>query len=237
MKTIIPLQSNLLQALRLFVSKDETRYVLNGVLLEVVSPSQFVLAATDGRSLFAVRIAEEEMVTDDPFEPFQVIMPIELLKKITGKARLFHVELDCSDDGSEMITLRDVRKEITYSQKAIVGDHPKWRQTCPTAPCGHPKYLTRYNAEFAQKFSKAAQILGVAEYQGITLRQVDTNGVMLVEAGVQWSGYDCVAILMPMGMKDKTNEALELSTPSWAIAPVLPTPEIVETPAVETPSA
>lgn len=107
------------------VSTDQTRYVLNGILLSI-QDGNFTAVATDGRRLALVEraLAEGEAVSGG-----DVILPIKVVNELQ---RLLEGE------GEVVIRISDARASFqidktTVTTKLVEGAYPNYRQVIPSS--------------------------------------------------------------------------------------------------------
>lgn len=107
------------------VSTDQTRYVLNGINIDI-REGNFVAVATDGR-----RLALVEKILDDPDSVIdgESILPIKVVNELI---RL----LDC--DGDVLIRLSDSRASFAIGNtllvtKLVEGTYPTYRPVIPSS--------------------------------------------------------------------------------------------------------
>jgi len=84
MPLTITIEHSHLRAASLFASKDETRYVLNGVLIQIPDPTTAIVTATDGRRLFSMRSKVE---TEGFTGPEFAIVPRRLISTTKSKPK------------------------------------------------------------------------------------------------------------------------------------------------------
>lgn len=104
-----------------FASTDETRYILNGVKLEV-TPKNIRLVSTDGRRLFLIDLPSATK------QKFDVILPTKAIKSL----------IKVMNATGEPITNIRVGKEIEFEvgkfkvqSRLIEGEFPKYKQVIP----------------------------------------------------------------------------------------------------------
>ena len=106
-------------------SVDASRYVLNGVCLDLSDPGCHALVATDGRHLFAANTFHFDL-------PQSVIIPTRKFLGWSGFAQdgdwRVAVALN-PEDAPEWIRLAS--DHWTFLTKAIQGNYPNWRQVLP----------------------------------------------------------------------------------------------------------
>jgi DNA polymerase III subunit beta len=154
-----------LQAMRLFALEDESRYVLNGVLVEVW-PDKTLIVATDGRRL-AVLKSRAFCETPPPDEMRSFIIPNERLKRISSvkkkdredEANRIDIFFEC-DDGTLHLRHDGAGQELWG--KAIKGNYPGWRKVVPTGD-GVAIPVTGFNARYFADFVKVAKLLGASD--------------------------------------------------------------------------
>ena len=149
----IPLQLNHLRAVSLFVAKQDIRYYLNGVLVEV-TPTAVRLCATNGRAMAVTNTPHAEG------EPAPIcgqwIIPTDAIKdgiKCAGK-HLSVVMLSVPEDGtSNNCTLGLPWNAVMFN--AIDGRFPDYRRVVPVACSGE---LAQYDPEYLFLFKQAALV-------------------------------------------------------------------------------
>lgn len=159
----ITINSKELKTAALFASTDESRYILNGVLIET-RPGKIngpLVIATDGRRLCCI---ESEAEQEEDSEAASFVLSTAVVKAlchlVTKTFPLVTIE---HKPGSERVlfhmpgvqTVLDVEKGAL-----IVGEYPKWRQVVPSAKDPRePVSKLGLNATFVADFVKAAKLL------------------------------------------------------------------------------
>jgi len=125
-KEAIPLEQstlkNLLETTSFAVSHEETRYILNGILLEI-KDNIIKLVATDGRRM-ALR---ESKLTASTKKDIKVIIPIKAIQEIIRNLK---------DEGEVLMMLGanqilfDINKTLIVS-RLIEGEFPNYQQVIP----------------------------------------------------------------------------------------------------------
>lgn len=164
-----------LQAAALFVSNDEARHVLNGVLVEVRENWQApLLVATDGRRLVTIESqAEQRGLAEEGKTYFternQFILRPDMIEQIlfvskkSGAKNNPWIMFEYKQSSPRLdVTFIGTEAYLGWDAGAIIeGNFPNWQTTLP------PKELVRaattremaLNAEFVADFAKAAKIL------------------------------------------------------------------------------
>lgn len=221
---------NELRAAAIFASTDSTRYILNGVYVQIDKHGQVTLAATDGRR--ACIIKSDALVTN-PGEVAAFILPLRLIKRASPIRGTGNVELSAEVISEVQIggtqTAR-IRYRITISDgetavscKGVDGNYPAYAQVLPgkiTAANTHiaiaPKFIGEISAvakllrPAKEKYDPAMVIGGESEAKCITILLTGINKFY--------------AIVMPVHVA--AVEEIEFGAPDWAKVNVLaPAPE------------
>lgn len=180
-----------LLAAYLFASEDDTRFVLNGVLVELRPDANPLLIAVDGRRLCAI----STQISQDKIEaPDEVILSPILIDGIKAVCRSKTAQLqfevrdkvvEASEVGGDWI--------LTFKENGIIeGTYPKWRDACPEKKSEQVSSMGM-NAEYLADFVKAAKFLGVEP--NVMLYFTDRAGAFNVEIPNKPNFY---ALIMPL---------------------------------------
>ncbi|MCS7337179.1 MAG: DNA polymerase III subunit beta [Verrucomicrobiae bacterium] len=129
-KATIPQQAlkRMLRQTSFAVSKDETRYVLNGVLFSF-SGGHLTLVATDGRRL--AHAQDDGELNGDAKGDF--ILPSKAVEELN---RLLsndgEVEIRFTENHAEFVLRRQEAHPSTLTSKLIEGNYPNYKQVIPT---------------------------------------------------------------------------------------------------------
>lgn len=223
----IKISRKVLLAMNTFTSRNESRYVINGVCLEVQKQNCFVIA-TDGRRIAAIKSGE---VLEQPEKKTSVVIRIE-------PAMLKAMPKDSKFGDDVVLTLQDKsvqfsspgKSAVKFESELIEGSFPAWRQVIPKGKIALP-INPSFNWRLLEGFVKASDIIrGSGSDHAIIVRQQDELSPMLILIP---SIPDFVGALMPMRVNG--NEA----APSWTEEEVAvpATPEPAKTPAIAAPTA
>lgn len=174
----------------LICSKDETRFVLCGIHVELKPKQQPLIVATDGRRMIIINSeAPQEFYVDKTEKLTITAEALNKVLRVSGKAENILFEREDSILTAHIIgNLESVR----FGKDAIIsGNYPNWRKTIPKE-VKNPISEIGFNAVWAGDFSKASKILG-ADGLGIRIRMTDEQGAFLVRS--QKSNF--LGILMP----------------------------------------
>lgn len=193
-----------LRAVALMAPKDEIRYYLNGVLLEI-TPDGVIYVATNGHALIAFR--DERPENDEPYAPAQIIVPRDVARSVKPLNR--HVErVTLQHDGLAMATLSNL-KGADLSFKPIDGKYPDWRRVVPkecdgTKGCYNPELLATFSA-IARELANNRDAIPV-----VTVAQNGTGCAL-----VKWSDADnYIGAVMPWRITSDEHKA-----PAWIAYP------------------
>lgn len=191
--TKITLQRDILKAVSRFMAKEDIRYYLNGVKVEVHRAVAY-LVATDGHRFAVARVKGSPA---EPWEPCEAIIPGEdvaaVLKRGSAADRKLPVILTVEGDSFEF----DACGAITGG-RPIDGRFPDWRKVIPAKVSGE---VAQFNTEYLMECHRAAADLGSKHSPGIGH---NGNGAALLELRA-----DVLAVVMPLH-----GEAPEVS-PDW----------------------
>jgi hypothetical protein len=188
----LEIPARLLQAALLVAARDDFRFYLNGVRVEVKG-SAGRLIATDGHCLFAAQFEVAGGAGD-----IAITIPVDLLDMIPlGKRSGRILSVPFVIDG-DRITTTGLRVDL--SSKAVEGKFPDWRAIVP-------KDVTGETAHYAPRmFALAARIGARLGYTFPVLRQ---NGNA---PGIASYGDEAMFLAMPLRLDDATK------VPAWAQA-------------------
>jgi len=113
---------NMISMTSFAVSKDETRYVLNGVLL-ITKKKTIKLVATDGRRLAVI----EKTLPNETIIDKKIIVPTKTIQELS---RLLQEEGDVTISFGENQILFDLKDTFVIS-RLIEGDFPNYEQVIP----------------------------------------------------------------------------------------------------------
>lgn len=157
-----------LAAALLFASTDESRFVLNGVLIEcrdsaIAKPT---LVATDGRRLAVIETIadQDEGEREDRSLLFKAefLKPLVALSKALGGKNNPWIRIE-NRAGSKQVQIEFVGSSclVTVEDGALIeGEFPEWRQIVPSKKAERePIHNLGINAESIGDFAKAAKLM------------------------------------------------------------------------------
>ena len=186
-----------LKALTLIAAKDDRRYYLNGVCIDVAvtGATEAVAVATDGHMLIAVPLLLDADVTA---AAGQYIIPRELIDGLKARKGAFAtVKLD-----ARSVTINAGGANITAP--LIDGQFPDWRRVVPRTVTG---LASQIDADYLHAMKKAHKLLG-----GSYSPTVAHNGAETGDGGAArvLLAADAIGVIMPL-RADKP----VLDTPAW----------------------
>jgi DNA polymerase-3 subunit beta len=199
------LNARALSALNLAVSTEETRYYLNGVLVEIEAGS-VTYCATDGHILAAFREASEVENT---------LIGHFIIPRATCAALKLGKSPDKALNAAIMTPIGGRKYELETQRASLLfepidGSFPEWRGVIPATTDGK---IAQFNPEKLVQVQKVARILfGATKGQPCTPR-IFHNGDGPIMCG--WAGVpDLLAAVMPLASKGKSALAGE-PLPAW----------------------
>ena len=193
-----------LKALTLIAAKDDRRYYLNGVCIDVAvtGATQAVAVATDGHMLIAVPLLLDADITMLGSAAGQYIIPRELIDGLKARKGAFAtVKLD-----ARSVTINVGGANITAP--LIDGQFPDWRRVVPLTVTG---LASQIDADYLHAMKKAHKLLG-----GSYSPTVAHNGAETGDGGAArvLLAADAIGVIMPL-RADKP----VLYTPTWLERP------------------
>jgi len=186
-----------LKALTLIAAKDDRRYYLNGVCIDVAvtGATEAVAVATDGHMLIAVPLLLDADVTA---AAGQYIIPRELIDGLKARKGAFAtVKLD-----ARSVTINVGGANITAP--LIDGQFPEWRRVVPLTVTG---LASQIDADYLHAMKKAHKLLGGSYSPTVAHNGAETGdggaARVLLAAGA-------IGVIMPL-RADKP----VLDTPAW----------------------
>lgn len=186
--------ADLFRAASVVISKEETRYYLNGVCIEPHPAGGVTLTATDGHRLFTAYDREGEAS-----RTYIVKLDAAALKackagrKETDARRVF---LKGYDDAPVSITSDDGYETYHLAVKWEIEDatFPDWRRVIPRHSKGDKPVADWYNPDYLASFADIAAIL--SSEPRIRVCSIERGSPALVTFGNQL--YQAVGVLMPI---------------------------------------
>lgn len=209
MKFSIPV--NTVKALLSAAGKQDIRYYLNGICLDVRS-SDSVAVATNGHILLALPIVPVD--DDSPRLVGQFIVPRELLEQIKPAVKNMDITIEIVqrpptvEPGTATIkhppTVALHCCGTTITGALIDGTFPDWRRAVPTQVSG---LVSQFDADYVATFGKINKLLG-SKYSPAIAHNGGENGADSA-ARVLLTG-DAIGVIMPMRC-----DSTALDYPPW----------------------
>lgn len=183
---VITIPENYLDAIRLFVAKNDIRYYLNGVLVEVHEHS-VRLVATNGHILAVANIPSDNAVG----EPLHVLLPPELLDA-APKGKPLSLRF-VANNGRVVTILTDDGR--TFS--SIDGRFPLYEKVIPSEVDGtHADYDLHYLGLCAKASDRLQRGRGKKQRDTVTSPILRTNGAK--PGLVTFQDPDFFVVIMPL---------------------------------------
>lgn len=190
-----------LKAASRIAAKNDIRYYLTGVYVEA-TPSQTILAATDGHAMIILRHEAENKITGTA----RLIMPKHIVAMLTkGSLRMLPKTTDIQRVGAFKWSANlPESMDTAISFREIEGNFPKWRRVVPDEISGQ---AAQFNPALIYRVKQAFDDVFGAKLTDFHLRQNGQKG------SIAQHGSDCsfLAVIMPMH-----SGTLEPKTPEWA---------------------
>jgi hypothetical protein len=157
----ITIQQNALKAIALFISSDDCRYILNGVLIDATIPRP-LLVATDGRFMAVLQHGSIEQVNGSPAIG-QIVLNrkgIEAALSLCARGLIEEITIE-AEDKSETVKLIVGKDSAVVHGGASLGGFPNYHPVLPqvgTALVDNPWVC--FDPERFQKFADAGGLLG-----------------------------------------------------------------------------
>ena len=187
-------------AANVFASTEETRYYLNGVLIEPCDQGGVLLVATDGHRMCVIH--DEHGTCDEP----------AIVSRLLPKAKLRKSQdatLMIDKDSAKMISSDGQDLAGFIGNHLVDGTFPDWRRVWPQETESADFSV---NAAYVGDFAKIAKILEVPPI--VSMQGGDNGNAIWVSLGVPYFH----GIVMPV--RDRNEHTL----PDWI---ALPTPQEV----------
>lgn len=191
-----------LNAISLVSSTEETRYYLNGVLLEI-EPRAVTYVATDGHRLAGFRHDLDNKEPDNSLVG-DFIVPLAHCKpfKFTPKALLADPRAILSKEDDPALTLSHGANAVRFLP--VDGTFPDWRRVVPMTVDGT---TAQFDADCCASFKKLGELMGAGKFF-----YVAHNGAG--PALVSYATDDLFGVLMPM----RSTGIVANEPPAWIAA-------------------
>lgn len=197
----ITIDHSVIKALLICAAKQDVRYYLKGVLVDVRA-SDVTLVTIDGHRLLAYPVATDAI---EALAPGQYIIPREALEAVkpckAGRITLpITIEID---------TVKGLENKITGATSVVTplidGKFPDWRRVMPKTVSGEP---TQYNPEYVSGFGDICKLLG-GKY-GPYINHNGSSAAPVTNLG------PALGVIMPLRLD---GDDVKFSTlPAWALA-------------------
>lgn len=192
MKQELSIKASALKALNRIASTDLTRYVINGVHVEL-NTKGCTLTATDGRRLITLHRDDQRFDEEISFT-----IPSVLINALP-ESMLFNklpVLVDCDE---KQISIRNYDLELR--SLPVGGDYPNWRAVVPNEwPKGFNAEALAVNYEYLQDIFEALKELASNTSSAVIAQATELDPICIRVA----SGFgELLAMLMPVRFNNK----------------------------------
>lgn len=185
------------KALLVIAPKSDTRYYLNGAMLEVKNGRAW-LVATDGMRLLAINLTDGLRDLCDG----QYILPRDLLAGAKAKKGASVTVVLDEFESDTAARVRIIAGATETAARTLEGRFPNWRRVVPTHVSGAPAH---YDPAYVGDFGTVAELLGGARISA----RIHCNGT---DAAPVDLGTDAaLGLLMPVRA-----DQLPYARPDWA---------------------
>jgi DNA polymerase-3 subunit beta len=170
--------------LKLFIAKNDVRYYLHGIALEI-GQTESRLIATDGHRLGVFRLLSDQPAVATPFT---IILPTELVEHIKPNKGEVEITIGPEEQGSKLLTL--TQNGVAFRGLALDGTFPDWRRVIPREISG---VAAQFNLNYIGDLGKATRILRGKNALGVGIGHNGNSGAL-----IDLADENFVGVLMPM---------------------------------------
>jgi hypothetical protein len=146
-----PIDLRAIKAAALAMSREQTRYYLCGVCMEIDPAHGAIAVATDGHRLIAC-LASEAGTLPAMDVARAIIIPADTVKRIKITRKIFNAELRDNGDGTWSI----LHGSEIHSFRPVDGTFPYWRNVLPRH--SEPGARAHFNPDYLADFKTAAAV-------------------------------------------------------------------------------
>lgn len=206
-KTTIQFDHTALKAACRIMAKSDIRYYLNGVYVEA-SPTETILAATDGHRLLVLR----KEGPNDVRQIETLIIPGAVAQRIVAGSlkAIPTISLTQIDEAKWLVPLLKWDMEVAF--RSVEGIFPNWRAVVPKTTSGEAANIKpRYLADFEKA---AHDMYGSLKLHAssIEVRHNGNGGALVFPSS--YRGEDFIGVVMPFA-PDTTPRT---TPPDWVLA-------------------
>jgi len=195
--TTILINPDSLQAIALAASKEQSRYYLNGVNVELYKDGSYGLIATDGHRLHTLQTKANEaldssyILSNDDIK--KAVSLAKMARKEIGRGlqQLINIQIDAAFN----IKIVCAGKEFgAFTATPVDGTFPDWRRVIPSSTEGGSPVMA-FDADYMADFGEACRLLNGTKTSCIEMTSTGKNNPMIIKvAGCP----DFLGVLMPM---------------------------------------
>lgn len=199
-----------LQAAAITAAKNDVRYYLNSILIDIM-PGAFRIVSTDGHRISAFHVDCADMAR---FAPAQIIAPLSALKGIKPAKGCFDCFLSYDPDNLMGECRIAALKDSDRVFHPMDAKYPDYSRVLPREVSGKLAAEDDFNADYIADFKRMAEILGARKKGQFAHAGVYPNdkgpAAVLIPNCPEFYGA-----VMPMRLEKSPFEA-----PSWYVKPL-----------------
>lgn len=196
----LTIDHNIIKALIKIAPKQDVRYYLVGMLIDVRA-ADVTLVATNGHALLAVPLPADALEGDQV--PGQYIIgrdALEAVKPVKVGRTTLPISIGIGADGAITIT-----GATTATAKLIDGRYPDWRRVMPTSATLE---VAQFDPAYVSLFGDVRELLGGSSKGKPVIHHNGDRGAL-----VSGLGRDALGVLMPM--RADAHEMRHPGLPAW----------------------
>jgi hypothetical protein len=194
-----PIDLRAIKAAALAMSKEQTRYPLMGVCMEIDPVYGAIAVATDGHRLIAC-LASEAGTLPAMDAARAIIIPADTVKRIKITRKFFNAELRDNGDGTWAILYRS----DIHSFRPVDGTFPYWRNVLPRH--SEPGARAHFNPDYLADFKTAAAVYDTGAEPSV----IEAGG------GPAWVRFPEHIPAIGVAMPKRHGFASHMEAPAWA---------------------
>jgi hypothetical protein len=204
----------ILKVIRMFSSKDDTRFILNGVHFSINFRTQsLTIVATDGRALLAHTTKTEAIPKEAP-EGWPATVKFTLPNTLIDHAMrmqpkgkkptkpTMQISIETPNLGAR-VTLQRIGDETAITGSSVNKEFPKWREVVPSNMRTMLPATDAVSAIYISLIADAAAALGDIT-MAFTLWQTPDSSMPLIVKH-QWAVENMLCLIMPLRVGAKDN--------------------------------
>ncbi len=213
-KVSFQIRPNLLKAMAILASTDETRDVLRCVYLDYFSDIP-LLVSTDGHRMGIYNLKAYENDNLAPAKGGTFMIPASLIRQVPvesrGKDMMVTITFSTS---SVCLEYRKSGKDVSCASSLVEGCYPRWRNVIPDKPTAKLDVLLA-NADYVNDFQKVGKLISG---QNVVYPVLVGGKDLASPINVYLDGVpEFYGILMPVRLNSGKKTHSEFKQPDWIL--------------------